>query len=132
MNFLLDANALIGLCFSEHIHHRSIRVWLTKNPGFAVSPVTEGALVRFIVRSYPDGPRLSRETLQVVSQLKGYEFWPDDISYVTTNLERVAGHKQVTDAYLVALAIAHGGRLATFDRALTAIHTDTDLIPFAN
>jgi hypothetical protein len=38
--------------------------------------------------------------------------------------EAIAGHQQVTDAYLLGLAIRRGGRLATFDRSipLKAVH----------
>lgn len=66
--------------------------------------------------------------LGVLRGLPGYEFWPDDISYSDAPLDRIRGQKQVTDAYLVALATHHGGRLATFDKALAATHPEAVLI----
>jgi toxin-antitoxin system PIN domain toxin len=130
MKFLLDANALIGLCFPDHIHHISVRHWLAANPDFSVCPITEGALVRFIFRSYPNQPKLAEETIRALSQVRGYEFWPDDISYRSTNLMRISGHKQVADAYLVSLADSHGGRLATFDTSLATVHSEARVIPY--
>ena len=59
---------------------------------------------------------------------EGYEFWPDDLTYADAPLGRIQGHKQVTDAYLVALAAHHGGKLATFDRALAAVHPEAALV----
>ena len=128
MTFLLDANALIAMCFPEHIHNSAARSFLDGNSSFAVCPITEGALVRFILRSYPRGAAIAKSALEILSQFEGYEFWPDDISYSTTNWTLILGHKQVTDAYLVALAQAHGGRLATFDRSLAMTHDNVALI----
>ncbi len=128
MTYLLDANALIALSFPDHVHHRPIRAWLAAHPNFAVCPITEGALVRFIVRSNPNGSGVALATLEILARQGGYEFWPDDISYRSANLARVAGHQQVTDAYLVASATASGGKLATFDAALAAIHPEATFI----
>jgi predicted nucleic acid-binding protein len=59
-----------------------------------------------------------------------HEFWPDDLAYRDVPLRGVIGHRQVTDAYLVALARRHGAKLATFDEGLAALHDDSvELIP---
>ena len=69
---------------------------------------------------------------QIADGLKGlaeeldHEFWPDDISMLDDTLvdfSRLHGHRQVTDAYLLALAVRRGGALASFDTAmpLTAV-----------
>lgn len=128
MTFLLDANVLIALCFPEHIHFPTASAWLQENPSFAVCPFTEGALVRFIVRSYAEGAKRSEELLLRLSAEPGYEFWSADIPFRHAHLARITGHKQVTDAYLVALAQAHGGSLATLDRALTVVHPEARLV----
>jgi predicted nucleic acid-binding protein len=60
-------------------------------------------------------------SLNSLLTLPGHEFWPDDISLLDKNkieLNRMLSANQVTDSYLLALAIAHGGQLATFDRRL--------------
>ena len=66
--------------------------------------------------------------LRALGEDPRHEFWPDDISYRDVPLTGVIGHRQVTDAYLVQLARAHGGRLATFDKGLAALHGDVVLV----
>ena len=61
------------------------------------------------------------ESLDSLLAAPGHQFWPDDISLLDrekVDLGRLATSSQVTDSYLLALAIAHGGQLATFDRRL--------------
>ncbi|WP_245988720.1 hypothetical protein [Flexivirga caeni] len=56
------------------------------------------------------------ETVRLVRQRAGYQFWPDSLSYADCDLAHVRGHRQVADAYLAALAGAHDdARLATLD-----------------
>jgi predicted nucleic acid-binding protein len=55
------------------------------------------------------------------TETEGHAFWPDDISLLDERLierTRVLGPKQLTDIYLLALAVKHGGRLVTFDHAI--------------
>ena len=50
-----------------------------------------------------------------------HEFWPDDISIADDSLfdhAHILGPNQITDVYLLALAVKNGGRLVTFDRGL--------------
>jgi predicted nucleic acid-binding protein len=50
-----------------------------------------------------------------------HEFWPDDISVTDVQRfdhSRILGPNQVTDIYLLGLALKNGGRLVTFDRGL--------------
>ena len=59
-----------------------------------------------------------------------HRFWPDDIDYLQVDWQGVIGHKQVTDAYLASLARHNGGKLATFDQGLAALHPDVvELVP---
>ena len=61
------------------------------------------------------------ESLAAIRALKGHSFWPDDISLADSehlDASRLATHAQLTDSYLLALAKAHGGRLASMDRKL--------------
>ena len=54
----------------------------------------------------------------------GHEFWSDDISLLDSSrvdASRLLSSEQVTDTYLLALAVAHQGQLATFDRRLSAV-----------
>jgi toxin-antitoxin system PIN domain toxin len=124
MTVLLDANVLIALVVADHVHHDAAEAWLAGHDGhFATCPITEGSLVRLLVR---EGQ--SADTAKaVVSAVAGdprHEFWPDGISYRDVSLTGVIGHRQVTDAYLAQLARAHEGRLATFDQGLAKLHDD--------
>ena len=50
-----------------------------------------------------------------------HEFWPDDLSILDRTVvddARILGPKQVTDVYLLALAVQHAGRFVTFDDAV--------------
>ena len=115
--YLLDANALIALVIAEHEHHDRAASWSANVERLAVCPITEGALVRFLIRA-GDGQRSAIEVLSALRQSERVEFWPDSISYADTTLEHVTGHRQVTDAYLASLAASRSETLATFDGAL--------------
>ena len=129
MIYLLDASVLIPLLSPEHIHHQTAQEWLRPIGAFAGCPLTEGALVRYIFRTLPEPAETTRIVLSRLSVWSGYTFWQDSLSYANIDLTRVIGHKQVTDAYLVALARSKGGKLATFDEALAALYPEVELIP---
>lgn len=128
MKYLLDASVLIPLLTPEHIHHRAAQDWLRPIGAFAGCPITEGALVRYIFRTRPDAAETAAIMLSRLAAWPGYSFWEDSVSYAQVDLSRVIGHKQVTDAYLVALARARGGKLATFDEALAVFYPDVELV----
>jgi toxin-antitoxin system PIN domain toxin len=116
--FLLDASVLIALTVAEHEHHAKASAWASTIDRFAVCPVVEGALVRFLVR-VGESAQAARQLLQAVHSVPGCEFWADSVSYADTDLGRVRGHRQVTDAYLLSLAGSRAAALlATLDVGL--------------
>ncbi|WP_026922837.1 TA system VapC family ribonuclease toxin [Glycomyces arizonensis] len=129
MAALLDLNVLIALAFPEHVHNKDASEWLTSNKedGFAVCPITEGGLVRFLLRQGASAA-IARQGLSDISAVPGYEFWPDDLPYSAVSLTGVVGHRQVTDAYLAGLARARNGKLATFDSGLSSLHSDVAVL----
>lgn len=60
--------------------------------------------------------------------MSGHVFVAADLPYAGIPLESLLGHRQVTDAYLVALAKSKGAKLATFDEALASMHPDVELV----
>ena len=127
MTSLLDANVLIALGDAEHVHHEVVEDWFVRSPSFATCPVTQGALLRHSLRRGADLPEAT-EVLSSLTSSDRHEFWPDDLGYGDADLRGVVGHRQVTDAYLAALARARRGRLATLDRGLALLHPDVALL----
>jgi len=125
--FLLDANVLIALTVDEHQHHDRSSDWIADIDGFAVCPIVEGALVRFLL-GMGESADTAKAVLSGVRAHPRCEFWPDSISYIDADLTTVHGHRHVTDSYLVSLARSRGGLLATLDNPLTHRHPEHTLL----
>ena len=125
MRSLLDVNVLIALLDSDHVHHRVASDWLERNlkGGWASCPITQNGCVRIMSQpGYPGtlAPAEVAARLAAAASGKHHEFWPDDVSLLDAkriDCTRLLGPRQVTDTYLLALAVRHGGRFVTFDRA---------------
>lgn len=123
---LLDVNVLIALAWPNHVHHAPARKWFSVNGvnGWATTPVTELGFVRVSSnrKAIPSAvsPASALQGLAALCRLPGHQFWPDGNRLLEPpfDLDRLAAHAQVTDVHLVALAAAHAGRLATFDRRI--------------
>ncbi len=124
VTYLLDGNFLIALIDRAHVHHAAATRWFAAHSGgFATCPITQGTLLRLLLRfgAVADAAGAAAVLAQLCRHPK-HTFWADDLSYTEIGWAGVLGHRQVTDAYLAALARHHGGRLATFDRGLAALH----------
>ena len=132
MTALLDANVLIALVVSEHVHHDAAAEWLSaSDAGFATCPITQGSLVRFLVRTGQTAAA-ARDVISAVEGANRHEFWPDSVSFTDVEVGGVVGHRQVTEAYLAQLARSRKGQLATLDSGLAHLHSDIAvLIPTA-
>ena len=121
-SFLADANLLIALTVVDHIHHHVALGWFEESePEVATCPITEGALLRFLIREGSSAAD-AVAVLDAMRAQRWHSFWPDQIPYEASDLRGVIGHRQVTDAYLVALARHRGMQVATLDRGLAALH----------
>lgn len=126
--YLLDANALIALVVADHEHHGQATRWAAHVGGIALCPIVEGALLRFLVRA-GEGRATAIAILSALYRSQRCDFWHDTLSYEAIDLSHVVGHRQVTDAYLAALAQSRSAKLATFDQALAqALPHATELI----
>lgn len=124
MTYLLDANVLIALVVEEHVHHGAAENWLAGNDArFATCPVTQGSLVRLLVREGQPGES-AVQVVRAVTRHPRHDFWPDDVAYHDVAMAGVVGHRQVTDAYLAQLARSRQERLASFDQGLAGFHRD--------
>src|SRR5687768_10078256 len=100
MTALLDANVLIALTVTDHVHHDVAEEWFAGTTGpFATCPLTQGALVRAWLRAGSTSAD-AVAVLRSVTTSDRHEFWSDDQPYTEIDLRGVVGHRQVTDAYL--------------------------------
>jgi toxin-antitoxin system PIN domain toxin len=125
--FLLDVNVLISLIDPAHVQHDQVHEWFGRvgHKAFATCPVTENGLLRIVGHpKYPNSPGPPSTVvaaLAAIRSLPGHAFWTDSISLVDSELvssDLLSSHSRVTDSYLLALARANKGRLATMDQKL--------------
>ena len=120
---LLDVNALVALAWDAHVHHAAVRAWFASSAakGWATCPVTESAFVG--VSSNPKalpnpiGVEQARAVLRALREHEAHRFLHDDVSLADAEIPPLHGHRQVTDAHLLAIARRHQTRLVTFDAA---------------
>ncbi|MBM3749187.1 MAG: VapC toxin family PIN domain ribonuclease [Acidobacteria bacterium] len=127
--YLLDSTVLIALSWPPHVHHRLAQDWFARRrtSGFRTCPLTQLAFVR--ISSNPTltpravSPMQALDLLNRITALPEHGFWPDDLTLQEALHvhQPILGHRQYTDAYLLALAAAHGGLLATLDRGVLAL-----------
>ena len=132
MRALFDVNVLVALSDDRHIHHDQAFTWWCdhQQQGWASCPLTQNGFLRVTSRPSAEPPRTLADAIAHLTglvDLPSHDFWPDDISICDTALfdrSRLLGPKQITDAYLLALAAKNGGRLVTLDRGipLRAVH----------
>ena len=124
---LLDVNVLIALLDADHLHHVRARDWLEAHiaTGWASCPITQNGCIRILSQpNYPNALKPSQvaERLREATEAVYHRFWAEGPSLLFPGLmswEYIVGSRQVTDAYLLALAVHHNGRLVTFDHAIT-------------
>ncbi len=126
MRALLDINVLIALLDAGHVHHRAASDWLARNidRGWASCPITQNGCIRIMSQpGYPQALPVGEVAARLAEATRAphHGFWGDGISLLDPDIVRwrsVLGSRQVTDVYLLALAVRHGGRFATFDRGV--------------
>jgi toxin-antitoxin system PIN domain toxin len=128
--FLLDVNVLIAMAWPTHGAHEKVQEWLARHAseGWATCPLTQTGFVRILSNPAfsPNAltPTHAAALLQANLGHPSHKFWADELSFIQA-LEpfhpRLAGHQQVTDAYLLGLAMHKKGKLATMDRAVLTL-----------
>lgn len=125
--FLLDVNILIALIDPAHVQHDKAHAWFARSgrKAWATCPLTENGVLRIVGHArYPNSPGTPAAVAELMARFlghPGHEFWSDDVTLFDrrrVHAARLLDSAQVTDSYLLALAVAHGGKLATFDRQL--------------
>lgn len=128
--YLLDTNLLIALFWPSHERHDLAVKWFTRHRarGWATCPITQAGFVRIVSNpAFSRDAVQPREAIQVLAAnvaAKDHAFWPDEspvAEAVAFAGVRLMGHQQVTDAYLLGLAIRRGGILATLDQRIEVL-----------
>ena len=121
---LLDVNVLVALTAEDHVHHELVSRWFDA-PGlqWGVCPFTEAGFLRVTTN-----PKIGMHTMEEATEVlvalaehPGFSFWPIGTGWTTLTApfrRRIFGHQQVTDAYLLGLAIQADGILVTMDKAI--------------
>lgn len=124
---LLDVNVLLALSWDSHPHFETARTWFQHSkPRWATCPLTELGFLRLSsnqkIIPRAGTARMARQGLDVLHKQPRHEFWPDDFSPGDEPLfERLQGHNQITDAYLLTLSKRRKGVLATFDAGVQTL-----------
>lgn len=131
--YLLDVNTLLALFWPKHEFHPIVLAWF-RNQGsrrWATCPITQNGFVRVV-----SNPAFSRDALTVNEACMllnanlghpGHQFWSDEITLenaISVSGARLQGHRQITDAYLLGLAVHKKGLLVTLDGSIASLAPD--------
>lgn len=130
---LLDVNVLVALFDPGHIHHLTAHDWFSEHStqGWSTCPLTENGLIRVLSNpGYPGRRTTTHDAarrLRVFCKSREHSFWENSVSVLderSIRTRHVQGHRQLTDVYLLALAVARRGRLVTLNAgvSVTAVH----------
>ena len=127
MRALLDVNVLIALLDADHSLHARATQWFAGHArgGWASCPITQNGCIRIMSHlGYPNAlsVRAVMERLTEAGASTFHEFWPDDVSLLDPKVAdsaRIHGPRQLTDLYLLALAVRHDGQFITFDTSVS-------------
>ncbi len=128
MRALLDVSMLLALSDVRHVHHQRAQSWRRSQmdeSGWASCPITQNGFVRISAQRSYSNPKPLPEALRLLQNLvarSDHAFWPDDVSILDAGMidyTRLLSPKMITDVYLLALAVKHGGRLVTLDSGIS-------------
>ena len=118
---------LVAMLDPSHPNHDDAHVWFGRNAGFgwATASITVNGCLRVLsnpaYKTLDARPEEVAEKLRVATAHRDHRFWQDDVNLIDAEVirtEMLGGHKYVTDAALLALALRNDGRLVTFDRSI--------------
>jgi toxin-antitoxin system PIN domain toxin len=130
MRALLDVNVLIALLDAGHVHHAAAGRWLDSHladgpaAGWASCPLTQNGCLRILSnRAYPRPQPVAAVAARLAeaAATPHHAFWPDDLSVLEPARfahDRWLDSRQITDAYLLALAVHRGGVFVTLDHGI--------------
>ena len=140
---LLDANALIALCWPTHEHHPQMLAWFKQHArqGWATTAFTQATFVRIVSQQVFAGRAIAvaevaelllRNTAHPKHVLVPLDFGFAEVMTVCTG--GILGHRQITDAWLLTAAVRANMKLVTFDADIAQLmasprERDKHLVP---
>ena len=125
MIYLLDINVLISLTDPMHVHHELAHQWFAEigRHSWATCPITENGFIRITShQKYPNRPGDAQVVISILRQIcssTGHHFWAEDLSILgIIKPNSIITPNQITDVYLLGLAIHKQGKLATLDQKI--------------
>lgn len=127
MSHLLDANALIALAWPAHEHHAIMLRWFERHAasGWSTNALTQGAFVRVVSQPAFAGRSLAiaevadsllRNVAHTKHRFLALDFGFEEVLGICSG--GILGHRQITDAWLLACAVRHQAKLVTFDAGI--------------
>lgn len=135
--FLLDVNVLVALLWPNHMHHGAVVRWfgVDGKRQFATCPLTELGFARLSCNPSAVGKAITLtmalETLAGVTRMPNHHFLSETAQLHSTLppiATHVVGYRQVSDAYLIALARIHGAKLVTLDARIRRAFAGSDWV----
>lgn len=129
--WLLDVNMLLAWLWPAHEAHKAASGWMLshRQEPWATCPITEMGFLRIVTNPSfsPHAPAWA-EAIRILRKhtegSSGHSFWQDSLTLADLDMmfgSRIRGPSQITDAYLLALAMHHDGRMVTFDYRMEAL-----------
>ena len=118
---------LIALLDPQHVHHDPAHHWFAQHSSafWATCPLTQNGVLRILGHPrYPNRPGSPAAVMPLLIGLLSHphhQFWADALSWSATTAirgDQVLAHGQITDVYLLALAVHHQGMLVSFDSCI--------------
>jgi hypothetical protein len=131
---LLDVNVLLALAWPTHQHHQAAHQWFhdESRHGWATCALTQLGFVRLSSNpAYSVDAVTPQDAARLLAQLTAHNrhrYWEALPALAVDWFKHAAGHPHVMDAYLVALARHHKGRVVTFDTRLKAHAASADIV----
>jgi uncharacterized protein len=123
--WLLDVNVMLAWLWPAHEVHKAASLWMHnhRQEPWATCPITEMGFLRILTNQSfsPNAPKWDEAVKLLRKHTEGspkHTFWQDSVSLAEMDLtmgSRIKGSNQITDAYLLNLAIHYQGKLVTFD-----------------
>lgn len=136
-HYFLDVNVLLALAWGGHQFHKLAHQWFKKHykMGWATSSITQLAFIRVSANpNFTEGYLDISASMNILQEIVNYpghvfiDYLPSPLNSQIINFDKVLGHKQFTDVYLVDIAKFYELKFVTFDQRLLYVVDKDSLV----